>query len=266
MSIGYDIGTRFVKTCIVENEKIIGASVQEAGRSIDKAIDTARDAALQMAGKKRRKIKGSATTGFGGNMVKRANFRVNIESCLAKAGYHLNQEVRTVIDIGGLFIHVVTIGKNGRLTDSCKNEICAAGSGKFLELVSSAVELPMSSISESALTSSTPYELGSSCAVFAESEVISQVNAGRNSSDIIAGVIHSIAAKVATLTNRVDAKDKIAIAGGVAKIDALRNILATVLDKEIVPLPIDDQLLAAYGAALLATEKSAAKPRRFLKF
>jgi len=264
IGIGYDIGTRFVKACLVEDENMLGFSIQEAGIGISESIEAARNSALRMAGIKKRKIKKIAATGFGGNMVKKAHKRATIESCLAKAGGLLNEKVRTVIDIGGLFIHVVTIGNDGRIDDFCKNEICAAGSGKFLELVSSAVELPVSSISESALKSSTPYELGSSCAVFAESEVISQVNSGRNSNDIIAGVIASIAAKVATLTNRIDAKEKIAIAGGVSKIEAFRNILANVLKKEIVPLSIDYQIVTAYGAAMLAVEKSADKPKRRL--
>lgn len=264
ISIGYDIGTRFVKACIVEDEKILGYSVQEAGIGISESIEAARNAALGMAGIKKRKIKKIAATGFGGNMVKKAHKRATIESCLAKAGGLLNDQVKTVIDVGGLFIHVVTLGDNGRIDDFCKNEICAAGSGKFLELVSDAVELPVSSISESALKSSDPYELGSSCAVFAESEVISQVNSGRDSNDIVAGVIVSIAAKVATLTNRVNAREKIAIAGGVAKIEAFRNILANVLKKEIVPFSIDYQIVTAYGAAMLAMEKAAGKPKRRL--
>ncbi len=81
----------------------------------------------------------------------------------------------------------------------------------------------LSSISEKALESKTPYKLTNSCAVFSESEVITQVNAGTNSSDIVAGIIHSIASKIGTLVNRVDAEGKLAAVGGVAKIDVLEK-------------------------------------------
>ncbi len=254
ITLGYDVGTRFVKTCIVENENILGASVSETGGNIKKTIDETTQAALKAAGLKKRKIKSTCATGYGANFVKRASYAINEEVCIAKAAYRIDKNIKTVIDTGGLFINVASLNGDGTLEDATQNDKCAAGSGKFLEIISEAVRIPISSISESALKSSTPYALTNSCAVFAESEVITQVNAGTDSSDIIAGIIYSIASKIETLVNRIEAKDKMAVVGGVAKIDAFRIILEKVLKKEFVDLPIDYQIAAAYGAALYAQD------------
>lgn len=260
--IGYDIGTRFIKTCIVENEKILGTSIKEVGRRIRDTIEETLQSALDMAGIKKKKIKKVAVTGYGDNIIKKADYHVKIDTCLAKTSFRLNKEVRTIIDTGNLFIHVVTISEKGFLEDSCENEVCAAGSGKFLELISGSVGIPIESISESALQSGNPYTLASKCAVFAESEVITQVNAGTDSSDIISGIIYSIASRINTMLRRVDAKDKIAITGGVSNIEAFQIILEKVLGREIISLPIDFQIAAAYGAALFAVDRTFKKKGR----
>ncbi len=263
IALGYDIGTRFVKTCIVEDTRILGFALSEAGGDINKTIDYVTKTALDMADLKKRNIKTIGATGYGAEFVKKASFHTGEEYCLAKAVHGLDNTVNMVVDIGGLFIHVVTINNNGSMSDHCKNDICAAGSGKFLEMISEAVGIPISSISEYALNSSNPYSLTNSCAVFAESEVITQVNAGADNADIIAGVIYSIASKTETLINRIGTKDKLAVVGGVAKIEAFQVILEKVLGTKITRLSVDYQIAAAYGAALHALNRP--KKRWWLK-
>ncbi len=250
ISMGYDIGTRFVKTCVVKDYEIVGFSTIEAGGDIQNKIKEATTSALKKAGISKWKVKKRIATGYGANLVKKTSQVLKEEQCIVKAAHQLNKEIKTVIDTGALFINVATINGNGLLEDHCQNEKCAAGSGKFLEILSQAMGIPISSISECAQKSKTPYSLTNSCAVFCESEVITQVNAGTDTSDIVAGIIHSISAKIGTLVNKVNAKDDIAIVGGVAKIDAFKTILETKLDRKIVSLPIDHQIAASYGAAL----------------
>lgn len=260
--MGYDIGTRFIKTCIVEDNKILGFSIRETGMDLKKSIDESSFSAIEMAGIKKRKIAKSAATGYGCEMLEKTAATISEDVCLVKAAYHLDRNINTVIDVGGLFIHIATVISGGRVGDHCENEKCAAGSGKFLEIISEAVDIPIASISETALKSSNPYALSNSCSVFAESEVISQINAGTDSSDIIAGVINTIAEKIATLINRIEAPDKIAVAGGVAKIEAFRIILEKVLNRKIFTLPVDFQIVTAYGAALHAQDKPVKKNKR----
>ncbi len=258
--MGRDIGTRFIKTCIVENDRIIGYSIDEANREFNETLEASFLSALKMAGIKKRKIKKTITTGYGRMMFENDANTISEGICLAKAAFHLDKDIKTIIDTGSLFIHIATINEKGKLDDHCENEKCAAGSGKFLEMIAEAINVPIDSISAAALTSSAPYTLSNTCSVFAESEVISQINAGADSSDIIAGVIHSIASKISTLLSRVAADDQIAVVGGVAKIEAFCTILAKELKRTISPLPIDCQIATAYGAALLAQDKP---PRKF---
>ena len=227
-----------------------GFAVTESGGDIAGKLKHVTQSALKSAGISKWKVKKRVATGYGASMVKKAAFIVAEENCIAKAAFTLDKEVKTIVDTGALFINVATLTENGTLEDHTQNDKCAAGSGKFLEILSSAMGISMSSISEKALASTDPYKLTNSCAVFSESEVITQVNAGTNSSDIVAGIIHSIASKIGTLVNKVDAQDKLAAVGGVAKIEAFKHILGKELNREIVTLPIDSQIVAAYGAAL----------------
>jgi predicted CoA-substrate-specific enzyme activase len=187
--------------------------------------------------------------------VKKAAFTLGEAACTARAAFFLDRNVRTVIDLGGLFITVSTLDENGFLETTHVNERCAAGSGKFLEMVAEAVEVPFAAISSIAAASSQPYSFSSSCAVFAESEIISQVNAGMKSSDVLAGVIKAIASKTASLIESAGANDNIVLIGGLSKVAAVREMLTGLTGRKMMTLPIDSQLIAAFGAALIAQGK-----------
>ena len=188
-------------------------------------------------------------------MVKKAAYTLGEAACTARASFFLDCNVRTVIDMGGLFITVSTIDQNGFLETTNVNERCAAGSGKFLEMVAEAVGVPFTMISSLASQSTQPYSFSSNCAVFAESEIISQVNAGMKSSDVLAGVIRAVASKAASLIDGAGAEDSIALIGGLAKIPAVREMVSELTGRKMITLPIDGQSVAAFGAALLPQGK-----------
>jgi predicted CoA-substrate-specific enzyme activase len=175
--------------------------------------------------------------------------------CISKAAYFFDDKIRTVIDIGGLSINIVTIDDNGHLKDTISNYRCAAGSGKFLEMVSKATEISLSSISLSVVTSERPCSIKSNCAVFAESEVISRINSGDDGNAIVASVLYSIASRTVTLLEKISAPDDIALIGGVSKIGVLRLILENLAARNIAELPADPQIISAFGAALIAQGK-----------
>ncbi|MGE5423254.1 MAG: acyl-CoA dehydratase activase [Ignavibacteriales bacterium] len=261
ISMGIDIGTRFIKVCLVEGDAIIGSACREVSRRIDKALKTVVGESLTNAGIKKRHIQTSVSTGFGAHLARDVYYTLDEAPCVARAAFQLLPEVRTVVDIGGLFINVAYLDDNGKFGHSIVTERCAAGSGKFLEVIAEAIGVPLSMVSVQALRSTDPYVLSSGCAVFAESEVISQVNTGRNSDDILAGIINSLASKATTQITRGGVKEKLTLVGGVAVVSALKLALQEQLGYAIEEYPGDPQLAAAYGAALLAQDQNGRRAR-----
>lgn len=255
ITAGVDVGTRFIKVCITDGEKLRGAACAEMGPHFDAIIRSLLKEARSQANVGRWEIKKIIATGFGGHLVRKAAYTLSEATCTAKAAFFFNRDVRTVVDLGGLFITVTTIDENGFLETTHVNERCAAGSGKFLEMVAEAVGVPFDKISSLASFSTNPYSFSSNCAVFAESEIISQVNAGMKSGDVLAGVIRAVASKAASLIDGAGARDSIALIGGLSKIDVVKDVLTELTGRQMIKLPIDGQLVAAFGAALIAQGK-----------
>lgn len=251
ITLGYDIGTRFVKACIVEDTDILGSACLEIGNDFRKTLQSVKSAVIKKAGIHGFSIKKIVSTGYGTSLVKESHYKPGVASCIACAACHLDKEVRTIVDVGGLFINVISVDEQGTVRDSLEVEKCAAGSGKFLETIAAAIEIPLADISEIACTSQNPYAMTSGCAVFAESEVISQVNTGARKEDILAGLISSIVSKTTAMLVRSDAQDKIVVTGGVTKFAAFKVFLERELKKEVFCLDLDPQFAAAYGAALM---------------
>ncbi|HOO73327.1 MAG TPA: acyl-CoA dehydratase activase [Spirochaetota bacterium] len=249
IAAGMDIGTRFVKICIAEGANILATEMSAIDRDFDRVIAETFNAALKAAALKEKQVAARVATGFGADLV-RADRIMSEPRCLARAAAEIAPGTRTIVDVGALFINGVTIDENGRMEDSVKNDTCASGSGKFLEMISDALDIPLSEISETAARSSSPYSLASTCAVFAESEIITQVNSGRPGEDLIAGILNSIAAKTATLAGRLNASGTLSVTGGVAAFAVFPGILQSVTGMTVRPLPLDPFFCAAYGAAL----------------
>lgn len=252
ITLGFDIGTRYIKACVVRDEKILGYSIRESGRNIREIIDKAREESVHSAGVKKSRIKKTCSTGYGASLIRDADRHIGIGQCLSQAAWTLNRYCTSIVDIGALFINVIQIDARGKPADSCENETCAAGSGKLLEIISGSMDIPLSSISETATRSSNPYFFTSSCAVFAESEIVSLSNQGASKSDLILGILQSIATKVAINADRVDTGNGMVISGGVVKVDTFKAILEKSMNREIRRVPIDPQITGAYGAALIA--------------
>jgi predicted CoA-substrate-specific enzyme activase len=251
ITLGYDVGTRFVKACIVKDTEIIGSSCIEMGNNFKTIVKAVKGRAMKKAGVRCFSIKKTVSTGFGTSLVKGRNHKLGVASCLACAAHHLDKDVSTVVDIGGLFINVINVDKRGGVLNFSEVEKCAAGSGKFLETIASAIEIPLSDISDIAMKSQNPYAMTSGCAVFAESEVISQVNTGAQKEDILSGLVSSIVSKTTAMICKSGAEGKIVITGGVTKFSVFKLFLEKELNREVFHLPLDAQLAAAYGAALI---------------
>ena len=142
ITAGIDVGTRFIKVALTDGENLRGYACAEMGPHFDAIIRSLLKEARVQAGAGIWDIKKIIATGFGGHLVKKAAFTLGEAACTAKAAFLLDRDIRTVVDMGGLFITVATLDQNGFLETTHVNERCAAGSGKFLETVAEAVGVP----------------------------------------------------------------------------------------------------------------------------
>ncbi|GAB4344419.1 MAG: acyl-CoA dehydratase activase [Candidatus Abyssubacteria bacterium] len=253
---GCDLGTVAAKLAIIENGTILACEMLAYRNLPKQAAASVLESALSKAGLKQDEIAYCVATGFGRKRVDYAQADVPEVMCLSRAIRHLAPAVRTVIDVGGQSIRAFNLGENGRVTDSTNNEKCAAGTGKFIEVMAKALELPLDRLGELALASRDPVSITTQCGVFAESEVITYVNTGRDRADIIAGISRSVAGKTASLVRRISLTEKVALVGGVAKNAGVVRDLEQELGIRLAALDVDPQVVAALGAALIAQDKS----------
>ena len=193
------------------------------------------------------------STGYGRKLVKSANERITEITCHATGAFFVNPDIRTIIDIGGQDSKVIQINEHGQTQDFEMNDKCSAGTGRFLEVMASTLELELQEFGNQALISTNPASISSTCTVFAESEVISRLNQGANRLDIIAGIHKTIANKIAALTFRVGVIPHVALTGGVALNPGVKKMLEHQLNTPI-EVPSNPQMIGALGAALLASK------------
>jgi predicted CoA-substrate-specific enzyme activase len=196
------------------------------------------------------------STGYGRNTIDFANDRITEISAHARGARFFYPNVSSVIDIGGQDSKVIMISpKNGNVIDFQMNDKCAAGTGRFLEVMAHALELPIDQMGLIALESKNPAAISSTCTVFAESEVISLFAQGTSKKDIASGLHKSIAKRVASMAKRVGVEPPLLFTGGVAKNIAVKKYLEKELGFDIIQ-PKYPQLNGAVGAALIAMENN----------
>lgn len=195
------------------------------------------------------------STGMGGKQLPFANQSKAVTTCLARGIHHLFPSARTAIDIGAESCTVIRISDRGRISDWVNHDKCAAGTGMFLQKMAKVMRMTMEEMSDPSLVASSGPEISSTCAVFAESEVISHVHRDPPTpkDEIIAGIYASIVSRVMTLCKRIGIEQDVALVGGVA----LNNGLVKILERELgfqVLIPSEPQIVAALGAAIMARD------------
>jgi (R)-2-hydroxyacyl-CoA dehydratese activating ATPase len=251
---GLDVGSLSTKAVIIGANGIIARFVIQTGANPRIAGEKAFEKALAMTGKGKDQVAYIVGTGYGRVNIPIANKTVTELTCHAKGSHYLNPEVRTVIDIGGQDSKVIQVDSNGNMVDFAMNDKCAAGTGRFLEVMAKALEMNLEEIGTGALKSERPCSINNTCAVFAESEVISLLALGHSKEDIAAGLHIGIAQRVGNIAKRLGLKHEIAFVGGVAKNACARKALEDFLEIRFLPVTEDPQLTGALGAAVLARE------------
>jgi (R)-2-hydroxyacyl-CoA dehydratese activating ATPase len=256
---GLDIGSLSTKAVLMNTDGIVSQYVMQTGSNPRIAGERAFENALAAADSEKEHVAFIVGTGYGRVNLPFAHRTVTELTCHAKGAYYLNPKVRTVIDIGGQDSKVIQVDAMGNLADFVMNDKCAAGTGRFLEVMAKALELNLEEIAGCALQSQNPCSISNTCAVFAESEVISLLALGHAKEDIAAGLHMGVAQRVGNMAKRLGLNREVAFVGGVAKNMGARKALEDFLELRFVPETQDPQLNGALGAALLAREFSELK-------
>ena len=253
-TLGIDIGSTTSKCVIIKNGKdIVASSIITAGTGTN-GPDKARKEVLKNAELGEKDIKYVVVTGYGRSIYNDADTEISELSCHALGVKHIFPKVRTIIDIGGQDAKVISLNDKGRMVNFLMNDKCAAGTGRFLDVMARILQLEINDLEVKASGATNPVKISNTCTVFAESEVISQLSAGVELNNLVAGICSSVASRVASLAKRIGIIEKVCMSGGVARNGGVRNALSKELGVEIFYSP-SAQLMGALGAALAAYDK-----------
>ena len=253
-TLGIDIGSTASKcVMLADGKEIVAKSLIAVGAGTS-GPQRAIDEVLKQAGKSREDMSFILATGYGRNSLEGfADHQMSELSCHAKGASFLFPEVRTVIDIGGQDVKILRV-ENGAMTNFQMNDKCAAGTGRFLDVMARVLEVDVNDLGELGEQSTKYVGISSTCTVFAESEVISQLAQDTDKCDIINGIHQSVAGRVAGLAHRVGVQDQVVMTGGVAQNKGVVKALEEQLGHTIHTSPLT-QYVGALGAALFAYKK-----------
>jgi predicted CoA-substrate-specific enzyme activase len=250
ITIGIDVGSITAKAVVYGDGRIISHHLIFTGYNARTAAESVFKAAIHQAGIEARAVDRIISTGYGRKSVANADKAVTEITCHAAGAHFLDPTVRSVIDIGGQDSKAIAVDSTGRVRDFAMNDKCAAGTGRFLEVMARALEVDLDDFGKLSGQSNQPAKISSLCTVFAESEVISLIAQGESRENIIAGIHDSIAARVVAMAGRTGFKPPILMTGGVAKNSGVVLALEKKLGYQVEISP-HSQLTGAIGAALI---------------
>jgi predicted CoA-substrate-specific enzyme activase len=253
---GIDAGSRAIKIALLDadTQEIVASGVTDQGIKNNELTLQLFNELLEESGHNRSEVARIVATGYARNIVSIADSTITEISCHACGVRHLVKDVRTVVEIGGQDSKLLQLDEHGILYDFSMNDRCAAGTGRFLEVVADRFGLETPKLGELAARSANPAAISSMCVIFAETEIIGLLASGALPEDIVAGVQVSIARRVASMAGR-NITDPVVFTGGVAMVNGMREALESALKRPISVSP-HPQLTGALGAALLAARKA----------
>ena len=251
---GIDIGSISTEVVIIdETEKVRAYAIELSGADSRKSLVRAMNEAIGQAKIESGQIVKTVATGYGRERTD-ADFKITEITCHARGAYQAFPQTRTVIDIGGQDSKAIRLDDHGRVINFAMNDKCAAGTGRFLEVMARAMEIEVSQMGEIEKKSTKPLHVSSVCTVFAESEIVGLSARGEKREDIIRAVHNSVCERVFGLVSRVGVVPAVTLTGGVAKNLGMKRALEEKVGTAIL-VPEEPQIMGAYGAALIAKEK-----------
>jgi predicted CoA-substrate-specific enzyme activase len=243
---GIDIGSRTIKFAVLENGKLVLSRKSGTSHNPLKTVQDLMDGAVFDA---------ITATGYGRHLIK-GNFSCPVISeitAFALGARFFRTNCGSILDIGGQDTKAISLDNEGNLCKFEMNDRCAAGTGRFLEVMATVLGFTLEEFSAAALSAKREEKINSMCTVFAESEVVSLTSRGANRNEVALGIHKAIVNRSAGLLKRVASPGGIFFAGGVALNDCVRILLENEMDRPVF-VPPDPQIVGAIGAALCASE------------
>jgi predicted CoA-substrate-specific enzyme activase len=251
---GCDVGSLSAKAVIMKDGEIVASQVINSKPDPNESAQAVMEKALQKANLTLDDIAYCVSTGYGRESVPFAKSAYSEIVCHGKGANWKMPSVRMVVDIGGQDAKAIRIDDKGNIAQYAYNDRCASGTGRFIEVMAAAMDVPLEKMGEISAQSTNPISISNQCVVFAETEIVSLINAGKALPDIVAGLHKALANRVAGLARGIKLETDVTMTGGVAKNPGMLAALEEALGVKFVKSEIDPQIMGALGAALLAFE------------
>jgi predicted CoA-substrate-specific enzyme activase len=255
ITAGCDLGSTTAKAVIIENKSILASAVIPARLDPIVSAEDVMALCLKNAGLSRDRIKAIVGTGYGQQQIP---FVSRLESeivCHARGAFFHHPTARTIIDIGGQDSKVIKLDSNGKVVQYSYNDKCAAGTGRFLEIMADSLNLSLEEIGSVGNTCKERLNISNQCVIFAETEVVSLVNEEKDPGDILNALFRAMANRVCSQARSLTIENDVVMTGGVAKNIGVFNALCQSMGTAIKTITdLDPQINGALGAALLAQE------------
>ncbi len=252
IAVGADIGSTTTKMVILQDGTVRGSRLVPTSALPAQAAKKTLAETLTEAGLTEKDVDIIATTGYGRRLVKFGDkVMTEIKACAAGVRFRMpaDQPVHTIIDVGGQDTKVIALADDNEIEDFSMNDKCAAGTGRFLQMLAQKLELPYDEFVNAALESETMLQMNATCAVFAESEVVGLLARGEHKADVAAAAHNAIADRIASMVRRVARRGAYCFVGGGALNRALVKAVEENLNTSIL-VPEDAQFIVALGAAV----------------
>jgi predicted CoA-substrate-specific enzyme activase len=252
---GIDAGSRTIKCVLFDAERrtALASGVVDQGIEQEALAVALLERLLAEQGLVRGDVRALVATGYGRKLIHSANASVTEITCQAWGVRHQVPDARTVVEIGGQDSKLLRLAADGAVADFAMNDRCAAGTGRFLELLATRLGVRLAALGDLSQRSARPATISNMCIVFAETEIIGLLASGTPPEDIVAGVQASIATRVAAMAGR-NVVEPVVFTGGVAMVPGMDAALAAVLGHPVVVAP-RPHITGALGAAILAARR-----------
>jgi predicted CoA-substrate-specific enzyme activase len=254
--LGCDVGAMTTKTVVFGDDGIVAYDITANNGNLTKVVEKSVNNVISKAGVSLKDIDANGGTGMGERYIPFDHITESFIKCLAVAVHWIHPDARTIVDMGGLITTVISINEKGKVLEYRTSDKCASGCGFFLRLAAQALEMKLEDFGNLILPYDESAHMGTQCAVFGESEIVSHINDGVEPEKIAAGINHSLGRSVTTMINRIGGIKDIVATGGVAKNKGVIKAIEETLGMDVITLSsIDEQLLGALGAALCAQQR-----------
>ena len=249
--MGIDIGSAYSKGVIIRDSELAAHYVIPSGANYQTTAETIRQELLKQVNLTQSDITDTVATGTGAGNVPFASRQVSDIVCTARGINSIFPQARTAIEVAGQYTKVIRINEQGMVTNFTVSEKCAAGSGRFIEVIANVLRIDLKDFGPLSLKSRNPVTFGTGCAVFGESEAITRVAEGIPKEDIAAGVNKALANKISSLVKKVKLEQPCAICGGGALNIGLVKTVEQEMNIKLLVHP-QPQIVTALGAAVVA--------------